>query len=133
MTLVELLAGLVILGTVLSAMVVARGRLLRQWGQADRKILAGKELDAMFADWTEFPTFSPPIPGQGQLAGASHFIWRSQWVPNPAAVKLNSAVARVEVFESMNARGPILTVDLLLHREPPRRQPAVTTRPGGAP
>ena len=130
MTLIELLAGLVILGTVLATMVVARGRLTRQWAQADRKIEAARALDHMLAIWTDAPAF--PVPASGSLIGTKNCQWRTQWISDPAAAKLGAAVARVEVFDPLSGATPILTIELLIHKEPPRRLPPATTRSGGA-
>ena len=41
MTLIEVLAGLAILGAVLASLSIARGRLLRQWADADKKLCTG--------------------------------------------------------------------------------------------
>jgi hypothetical protein len=135
MTLVEVLAGLVVLGTVLASLVVARGRLLRQWADADRKLTAAHAVDELMSKWMSGPPNAVPVPRQGALAGAPDCVWRTQFVAGRAARDLHARVVRVEVFDARAPRRttPLLTLDFLL-RDVRQNLPAATApKPAGGP
>src|SRR5688500_4635616 len=86
MTLVEVMAGLVVLGTLLAAVTVARGRFLRQWAEADRRMQATRAVDALLSEWLSGSPEAVPIHSQGPLvSGAANHVWRTRRVPDPAA------------------------------------------------
>src|SRR5690349_364983 len=60
-TLVEVIAALVILGTILAAMLIARGRFVRQDVQARRKIEAVRALDTLVDGWMNGPASAIPM------------------------------------------------------------------------
>jgi hypothetical protein len=129
MTLIEVVAGLVILGTILASLAIARGRFARQWSVADRKLNAVRALDALVADWMNVPGSSVPLNRQGAVPDAAKLIWRTRVLSDPAATKLCAAIVRVDIFDRADAERematPIASVDLLVHVAP--RRPA--TRP----
>jgi hypothetical protein len=51
MTLIEVAAGLAILGTLMASLLVARSRYLRQWATAGRKQEAVIAADALLSAW----------------------------------------------------------------------------------
>jgi hypothetical protein len=123
--LIEVLAGLVLLGTILSSALVARGRFQRQWRAADEKLAAVRAADELIAKWIAQPPGSAPVPGEGRLGSSEHLRWRTRWRPDPAAQRLGVRVAEVEVYDPRHARSrPILRVDFLLRPRPPA--PAAT-------
>src|SRR5947209_13143962 len=81
MTLIEVIAGLVILGTILASLAIARGRFARQWSAADRKLAAVRALDALVADWMNVPGSSVPLNRQAAVPDAPKFIWRTRPIP----------------------------------------------------
>ena len=122
MTLIEVVVGLVILGTILASLAIARGRFARQWAAADRKLTAAKALDGLIAEWMQRP-FVPlnrqgPLPGT--MPGTRDFIWRTTALRNRDAAPLLAAIVRVEVFDRDEKRdqAPIVIVDLLVHAAP---------------
>ena len=128
MTLIEVLCGLVLLGTVLASVCVARGRFLRQWGAADRRLQAVRAVDAMLSQWIAGSPDSVPLPGYGHLQGAPNLIWRTRRIREVNAANLGVVIVRLEVFQQVagssladfpddagNSRQPLLTVDFLLH------------------
>jgi type II secretory pathway pseudopilin PulG len=121
MTLIEVVAGLVILGTVLASLALARGRFARQWAAADRKLVAARALDALIANWMES---SIPINRQGRLPNAKNCVWRTRASRNPGTSKLGAEVVRIEVFDLADAERsnatPVVSVDLLVHLAPKR-------------
>jgi len=120
-TLVELLAGLAILGVLAASLVVARGRALRQWADADAKLRATRAVDAMVADWLgqTGARENIPVPAAGPLEGVADCAWRTTWVADPAARQINAGVVRVEVF---HRRQPLFSIDLLKPLPPPDRR-----------
>lgn len=130
MTLVEVLAGLVVLGTLLASLAIARGRFSRQWADADRKLAAVRAVDAMVTDWTDMPGSPIPVNREGALPGAPNCVWRTHLIPDANARSLAAAIVRLEVFDRSAATRqlravPLLTLDLLVHQT--TRAPA--TRP----
>ncbi len=115
MTLIEVLAGLVVLGTLLASMTIARGRMLRQWGEADRKLQSIRAVDALVTTWLSGPSRDVPVNSQGALGGVPNCLWRTRAMRDPAADALGAVIVRVDVIESatMSAK-PLVTVDFLL-------------------
>ena len=111
MTLIEVIAGLVVLAVLVSAVALARGRALGQWGTAQRNSRAAAAVDRMVAGWFGGETGeSIPVPSQGALAGAENCTWRTSVVRDPSAARVGCVVVRLEV----NERGRrVLNVDLL--------------------
>src|SRR4051794_41700165 len=77
-TLIEVVAGLVILATVLASVTIARGRMLRQWAEADRKLAATRAADAMIAQWVADSDLAAPVASRGAVAGVEDCAWRTQ-------------------------------------------------------
>ena len=128
MTLVEVIAGLVVLGTLLAAVTVARGRFVRQWAEADRRLQATRAVDALMSEWLSGSPQAVPTHARGPLiGGAANQVWRTQVIRDPAAAALGAIVVRLEVFDMPTLAKPTLTVDFLLPS--PRPTTAPTTQP----
>ena len=112
MTLIEIVAGLVVLAVLVSAVTLARGRFMRQWSEAEKKLQATQAIDRMLAGWIGSDTDSILVPGQGNLDGVEGCGWRTNWVGDPAAGRIGAAVVRVEVFDGPNR---LLALDILKH------------------
>ncbi len=124
-TLIEVLAGLVLLGTILASALVARGRFQRQWRDADDKLAAVRAVDELVGDWLRLPPGASPVPGEGTLPGPSSLTWRTSWRADAGAQRLGVRVARLEVLDARRrAREPVLSVEFLLPAPAP---PAPTT------
>jgi type II secretory pathway pseudopilin PulG len=124
-TLIEVLAGLVILGTLLVSIAAARGRFARQWVEADRRLAAVRAADAMLAQWMAGAPQNIPVQGHGELPGVAKCGWRTNAVAGPGAEELRAVVVRLEVFDqTARTREPLFHVDFLVHdfRQPPRPQ-----------
>src|SRR5438105_10856126 len=93
-TLIEVVAGLVILGTILASLAVARGRFARQWAVADRKLAATRALDGLVTGWMDADTPHVPLNRQGSISG-SKMIWVTRAMADPVAVKLSAVIVRV--------------------------------------
>ena len=117
MTLVEVLTGLVLLSTLLVAMITARGRYLKQWGHADKRVEAVERADALLsAWWQDLETF--PKTGCGPISGTRGWRWRTRVVKSEEATKLNSTIVRLEIHTEDHSRNhrPV-SVDVLVPNE----------------
>src|SRR5438876_3770040 len=81
-TLIEVLAGLVVLGTLLVSVAVARARFVHQLADAERRLRATRAVDTMLGTWFAGPTPAVPTAAEGSLDGAADFAWRTRLVPN---------------------------------------------------
>src|SRR5688500_6139833 len=81
MTLVEVVGGLALLGTLLVAVLLARGRYIRQAAIADRRLQAVAAADALLAQWHQDPR-SLPRAASGDVPGDGQFTWRTRTVSN---------------------------------------------------
>jgi type II secretory pathway pseudopilin PulG len=115
-TLVEVVAALVILGTILAAMLIARGRFVQQDVQARRKIEASRALDALVNGWMNGPASAIPVQATGSLPDAPGQTWSTRLLRDPSAEEIGARVLRVDVFDR-SERQPIVTLDLLIHPE----------------
>ena len=131
-----MLAGLIILGTLLASVATARGRFLRQWGQADRRLQVIQATDNLINSWMSIQpssagTCAVPASGSGSLPGATGCSWRTRLVRSSAARPLAAVVVRLEVFDRPGyAAEPLLAIELLAHD--PGRRPS-TTAPVASP
>ena len=125
---IEVVAGVVVLATVVAAVAIARGRFLRQWGDAERKLTAAREVDAMMTRWMDAPG-ALVVPSHGALEKTRGCEWAVQYVADPQAQTLGARVVRLEVVDRRvtNAK-PVLSIDFLVHYAP-----RLATRPTTGP
>jgi len=136
-TLIEVLAGLVVLGTVLVSITIARGRFLRQWGDAQRKLAATHAADVLLAQWMAGPSTAVPMDSSAAVTDLPDCYWQTHRLDQPAAAGLSAAVVRLEIFqkdrqprEQTRLRSaPVVSVDFLVHVEPRRPVPPVASKP----
>src|SRR5438046_8637200 len=77
-TLVEVIAALVILGTILAAMLIARGRFVRQDVQARRRIEATRARDTLVGGWMNGPASALPMQAPGSFPVAPDHTWSTR-------------------------------------------------------
>src|SRR3954451_17758609 len=118
MTLIEVLAGLVVLAVLISSVAVARGRFLRQYAEGQRKLQAADAVDRMLAGWIAGggKDDTIPVPARGELNGADGCTWRTSWVADTASARLGAGIVRVEVFSGASR---LMAIEVLKH-VPPR-------------
>jgi prepilin-type N-terminal cleavage/methylation domain-containing protein len=126
LTLIEVMAGLAILGTLLASLVVVRGRYLRQWAFAGRKEKAVQVADRLLAAWWMNPD-KLPRNGAGDVPNGK-LRWRTYVVESAAADGLKVQIVRLELFETGNNAGeaaayrteetPLAQVDLVMNSPP---------------
>jgi hypothetical protein len=121
LTLIEVVASLAILGTLLVSMLMARQRYSRQWTLAVRKGEAVSAADQLLSEWWRDPR-KLPLEGRGVIAGHPDLMWRTRTMDNRDADALDAQVVRLEVFtQAERQKGntqvkekALATVDLLL-------------------
>lgn len=116
LTMVEVLAALVILGSLLTAIVTAATRSSRQWARADRKLQAVVVADQLLEQWWADPK-TMPRQDTGDITDDSSFRWRTQVIPNRELEKLDTEIIRLEMFDQRPeavSREPIVAVELIL-------------------
>jgi hypothetical protein len=118
MTLVEVVAALAMLGTLLVAVLLARAGYVRQAAAADRRLQAVAAADALLAAWHRDPA-SLPRSGSGMVAGDGQFSWRTRAVANPDAAALGADTLRLEVLDDRAAGAVLVGVEFVA--DPPRR------------
>jgi prepilin-type N-terminal cleavage/methylation domain-containing protein len=126
LTLIEVMAGLAILGTLLASLVVARGRYLHQWTLAGQKQQAVQAADQLLAGWWADPQKFPRQQA-GELP-KSNLQWRTSVLDSKSATDLKVQIIRLELFEKReNAdriatdgekQSPLVQVDVVLN--PPK-------------
>jgi prepilin-type N-terminal cleavage/methylation domain-containing protein len=122
LTLIEVMAGLAILGTLLASLVVARGRYVHQWALATRKEEAVQAADRLLAAWWINPD-KLPRNAAGDVPDGK-LRWRTHVVESVAAEDLKVQIVRLELFETGNNAGqavayrteqrPLAQVDLVM-------------------
>lgn len=91
--------GVLLLGTVLAAILIAHGRLAVQTRKAQARIEACRVLeDLMDVWWSDPSTF--PRQGRGTPADAAGWRWQAHRINRPAVQAMGAEVVRVEVFQS---------------------------------
>lgn len=78
LTLLEVLAALAILATILAGVLLARGKLQRQHLAAQQRLRAVAVADQLLSDW--WPGGNVPLEAEGIVPNNSEFRWRTQIV-----------------------------------------------------
>lgn len=123
LTLVETVAGIGLLGTVLVAALLVEVRCKRQSADAARRTEAVQAAEALLARWWTEPDGIPP-DGSGRIESTQPLLWRTRTLDHEAAAKLGCAVVRLEVGperEVANSKAWV-TVDVVV---------PLKTNPGG--
>jgi hypothetical protein len=132
MTLVEVVASLALLASLLVGLLLAKARYTRQAALAERRIEAARAADRLLAAWwADPPRF--PRRGAGQIDGAADLSWRTSLVANPTLGELGAQVVRLEVLDDRPTAPPpegvLATVEVVLRD--PRGEPAAPRAEGG--
>jgi len=136
-TLIEVLAGLAILGSVTVALLLARGNLLEQHATAQRKLEAVRIADQLLAGWYARDS-AVPIDEQGEVESHPGWTWRTQIIDRPYPIQddaLPTGTLKVELFnpDSPTPRAAVITVELLAptpgEPRPPRHPPPPRVAP----
>lgn len=133
LTLLEVIAGIAILSTILVLAVVSRSRQARQLALSQRIDRAVTAADELIADWYVDPA-PMPLGQSGPVEGQEGMAWRIFAVSNDRVEQLGARVVRVQVLQERSSHGieagEVLTeVDLVL----PSAQPEPQSRQEHAP
>jgi len=122
LTLIEVVAAIAILGTVLVGIVVAQSRHTHQVARARQQQAAVEAADRLIADWWSSEA-GVPIDGEGVISPAGGLRWTTRPVANRPIERLDARVVRVELWpveEAVQAPftppEPLVRVDLVLPR-----------------
>jgi prepilin-type N-terminal cleavage/methylation domain-containing protein len=116
MTLIEVLAGLVLLGSLLVGIVVARARYTQQWAKAQQRLEAIDAADDLLSEW--WSTSSVPRNASGKVIHeSSELHWRTREVSNDDARFLSLQMIRLEVWRGDPIGVPLAIVDVVLPQD----------------
>ena len=120
-TLIEVLLGLVVLSTLLVSVAVARGRFVRQWADADRRLRLIRAADELIATWLAAAPRPVPI-GRGTIEAEPAATWRTRILPDRGAASLNAVVVRLDLYDARGGETPAVSIDFL-ERDPATAAP----------
>jgi hypothetical protein len=135
LTLLEVVAGLALLSTLLVAVLTTKARVTRQSAHAQRRLEAVTAADRLLAGWwRDVKRF--PREGGGRVPGDAGLAWRTTPVANAPVNAMAASVIRLEVIDVRNQdmRGAVLaSVEVVLDDAPgpdtsPERQFAQVVR-----
>src|SRR5580698_4819347 len=109
MTLIEVLAGLVVLGTLLASVAVARSRYMHQAALADQRAAAVIAADRLLNNWWGQ---SDPLPRSASGQIDDRLSWQTHVLVNPTARQMGADIVRLEMFRGSSE--PLVTVDVLV-------------------
>jgi prepilin-type N-terminal cleavage/methylation domain-containing protein len=111
LTLIEVIAAIVILGTILVGIVLSKSRHTRQIALTQRKMEAVRAADRLLTRWWTGPD-GIPVDKSGQVPQNPSLRWRTRVVPNPEVALLGARVVRLEILETR--KGPGIEADATL-------------------
>jgi len=115
-TLVEALLGTVLLGTLLVAIIVVKGRLTVQAARAEARVQACEALNDLLEGWWP-DRESLPRDQAGEVPDRPRWRWQTRRVPNEEADAVRAEIVAVEVFApDRRDTVPAARVELLLPR-----------------
>jgi prepilin-type N-terminal cleavage/methylation domain-containing protein len=122
LTLVEVVAGLALLSTLLVAVLTTKARVARQWSHAQRKLQAVAAADELLTRWWQHKE-QFPRQSSGAVAGDAGLRWRTTSLENPPLNALRTSVVRLDILDQ-RARRPsdeiLASVEVVLDDELPR-------------
>ncbi|HSW49057.1 MAG TPA: hypothetical protein VLH09_02730 [Bryobacteraceae bacterium] len=124
MTLIEVLAGLAILASLLGAILLARSQHARQTVTAQRRLEAVQAADILLTGWWRDPQ-QFPRSASGPVTGNERLTWRTEIVNAPAASKLQVQIVRLEIRSPSDPGKPLVRVELVLPDETNEDKPGV--------
>lgn len=129
-TLIEVLAGITLMATLFTMMVVAAGRHTARIADAQRELQALEALDQLLAEWYSSDN-ALPTDDEGPLINHADWVWRKSVRALPDHPrKWRARVLQVEVW-TPGISHPLASVQLL--DEDPTRPPSSLRGQGGSP
>ncbi len=121
MTLIEVVAGIALLGTILTTTVMAQARLLRQHQRALVKLQAVEAVDRLLAQWS-VEGQEIPVESSGVLLNSPAVSWRTRLKSEKTDGPLSVAIVELVASAANDPPGipPLVRVELAI---PPRGSP----------
>ena len=108
-TLIEVIAGLVILATLAVSLLAAKEGFLHQWGSAERRLIAVQAADRMLSEWWQnIEQF--PRGDEGVCPEDATLKWRTSVLVNEMLESLETQIVRLEIFDSTALTQPQVLV-----------------------
>jgi prepilin-type N-terminal cleavage/methylation domain-containing protein len=123
LTLVEVVAGLALLSTLLVAVLTTKARVTRQWSHAQRKLQAVAAADRLLAEWWPRRGDAFPRQSSGRVSGDTGLRWRTMPVANEPLNALRTTAIRLDILDERAARpgeDVLASVEVVLDDEFPR-------------
>ena len=141
-TLIEVLAAIALVGTLLTSVILAHAQHMRQLHHAERALAVSRSVDAMLAQWWVPPATSPedeqdaaadtesrapstvrdtetpqlptaiPINAFGDVPGVSDLCWQTEPVADDTLRSLGAQIVRLTIMDQQS-REVIFTLDLV--------------------
>jgi len=109
LTLIEVVAALALMATLLVAVLTIKAGLARRRAAADRQLRAVAAADGLLtAWWADPPSF--PVGRSGPVPTDPALAWSTRVLPNPPAARLGGRVVRLDIRDP----AVVLSVDVLL-------------------
>jgi prepilin-type N-terminal cleavage/methylation domain-containing protein len=113
LTLIEVVAAITILGTILAGVVLAKSRHTRQLSLTQRRNVAVRAAGDLITGWWTSPS-GVPTDSSGAVQADPSLVWQTRQVENDQMHRLGAVVVRVEIHDA-NSVGP----------RPPTKKPLV--------
>lgn len=120
MTLLEVLAALVILATLLTGLLMAKGRAERQHALAERRLRAIAAADELIADW--WAQNAVPSNSAGKFSRHTGLQWQTRTTKAQSEGPAQSPIVRVEIMDVAD-KAALASVDLWMPDETPAPAP----------
>lgn len=121
-TLIETVAALALLGSLVSLSFSSRSNINAQYREANLKLQAAALAEKQLAFW-HGRAEGPPRRASGVIVGQANWGWRTTVINDPDLVKLDLEILHVQIFAPATERsiaGPVLTVELMVGAEAKR-------------
>ena len=115
MTLIEVVAGIALLGTILTTTVLAQARLLRQHQRALVKLQAVEAVDRLLTQWS-VAGHEIPVGSSGVLLETPQVSWRTRLQRNQTDGPLSVAVVELTAYAASDPPDmpPLVRVELAI-------------------
>ena len=119
LTLIEVIASLALLTTLLVGIIFAQDRHARQIRTARQRIGVVEQVDQLLYQWLKIDR-AIPREATGPLPGSDDYIWETRLWPDGANRGLEIEVVRLEIRPRRDVLGerPVLTLDLAVPAAP---------------
>jgi hypothetical protein len=111
-TLVEVLAGSILLGTLLVTMLVANARLTNQAARAELRVRGCRIADQLLAQWWVDPG-NFPCSDSGTIDASPGWRWQTTTLASTQAEALHAQAVRLSLFAPGDDLGPTTVVEFL--------------------